>query len=79
MKNGDSTIDIAGVMDKPFAEAASAALLSVPWWQVIGPRHFGRRMTMQCEREIEPAIPMLQCASAYPTRPMATMIEPVPA
>jgi hypothetical protein len=51
MKNGNGTIDIAGVMDKPFAEAASAALLSVPWWQVIGPRHFGRRMTMQCERE----------------------------
>lgn len=35
------------VMVIPFAAVASAALLSVPWWHVIGPRVCGKAQRMQ--------------------------------
>ena len=49
-KKGARTIAIAGVMDSPFALAASAALLSVPCMQEIALRQLGKAVWMQYVR-----------------------------
>ena len=47
LKYGVNTAARTGVIVRPFAEAASAALLSVACWHAIGPRVRGRWASMQ--------------------------------
>ena len=60
-KYGAKTAATAGVMDRPFAEDASAALLSVPWEHATGPRQRGswdsiQNVSANCTRSSQAAI-----------------------
>ena len=69
-KKGARTIAIAGVMDSPFALAASAALLSVPCMQEIALRQLGKAVWMQYVRAY--------CAQKFPCCNMFLHVRPHP-